>query len=490
LAMQVASKTTVLGDFKNQIFKYNGIESKFYKHKGNYFVRTDGADGRLKEFRITHTFGVTPLQQYLITFPDGRLQALNIAWDSRPKEAGGQKWFHLYPDEKVSHDDVLHWTGTAHNWNLRCAECHSTNFQKNYSLAKNHYESTWSEVNVSCEACHGPAKAHIKWANSGASKKSKDKGLSADLKASGTWQMKAGTTIAQHQGKGQNRQQIESCGRCHSRRSVIGEYAHGKRLLDTHIPRLLNEDLYHIDGQILDEVYVYGSFLQSKMFSAGVTCTDCHDAHSLKLKISGNALCSQCHQAKKYDQPKHHFHKVESAGAQCVSCHMPTQTYMVVDPRRDHSIRIPRPDLSEKLKAPNACNQCHKEKSTQWAAEAVKRWYGKKPAETHYGEHLSTAREGKAYAPISLAKLANDKSRSEIIRATALERLQGFISPMSVETAQSYLNSDLPLMRIAALRVLQILPLAQRYQMGGSLLSDPLLAVRIEAARIIAGTSV
>jgi len=487
LAMQLADQTSVLGDFNSRTFEYNGIVSNFYKRDNKYFVLTDGEDGKLKEFKIAYTFGVTPLQQYLIKFPDGRLQVLSIAWDSRSEKEGGQRWFHLYPEEKIDYKDVLHWTGVAHNWNLRCAECHSTNYLKNFSVAQNSYKSTWSEVNVACEACHGPGNKHVAWAESGADSKVSDRGLGVDLKPRGNWEIKVGDSVARHKGDSQNRQQIETCGRCHSRRSVIGEYVHGKQLLDTHIPRLLSQDLYHVDGQIQDEVYVYGSFLQSKMFAAGVTCTNCHEPHSLNLKAKGNGLCTQCHQAEKYDQAKHHFHKAASTGAQCVSCHMPTKTYMVVDPRRDHSIRVPRPDLSEKLGSPNACNQCHTEKSSEWATQAVIRWYGKKPTQTHYGEQLAVARDGLEYAPDSLSSLANDQSRTEIVRASALERLQGFPSRTSIETAQQYIKHDLPLMRIAALRVLQMLPIQQRYQLGSSLLNDPVLAVRIEAARILVG---
>jgi cytochrome c553 len=78
-------------------------------------------------------FGVYPLQQYLLPLDDGRLQALSIAWDSRPAEEGGQRWYHLYPDEAIAHDDPLHWTGPYQNWNTRCAECHSTDLHKNYT---------------------------------------------------------------------------------------------------------------------------------------------------------------------------------------------------------------------------------------------------------------------------------------------------------------------------------------------------------------------
>ena len=167
------------------------------------------------------------------------------------------------------------------------------------------------------------------------------------------------------------------------------------RLLDTHLPALLTEDLYFADGQIQDEVYEYGSFLQSRMYAAGVTCSDCHDPHSLKLRAEGSKVCAQCHLPAKFASVEHHHHRPGTAGADCVACHMPERTYMVVDPRRDHSMRIPRPDLSEKLDTPNACNGCHADKSTRWAASAFARWY--KPAastQQRYAEALHARREG------------------------------------------------------------------------------------------------
>jgi len=383
LAMQVANEETVRGDFNNTTFTYFGVTSKFSRRNGKFFVRTDGQDGKLHEYEITYTFGFTPLQQYLIQFPGGRYQALSIAWDTRPASEGGQRWFHLYPDEKIPHDDILHWTGLNQNWNFMCAECHSTNLQKNYDLAKDRYKTTWSEINVSCEACHGPGSRHVEWAQA-ASRSDKSqyegrKGLVVRLKDpnSGTWNfdMEAGT--AQRSTPLQSNVLIETCARCHSRRSVVhDDYVYGRPLMDTHRPALLTEALYHADGQILEEVYVYGSFLQSKMLHAGVTCSDCHDPHSLKVHAADNALCTGCHLSTKYDTSSHHFHKPDSPGTSCVECHMPAKAYMVVDPRRDHSMRVPRPDLSVKLGTPNACNRCHTDRSTQWAADAVEKWYG------------------------------------------------------------------------------------------------------------------
>ena len=151
-AMAKASDRTVLGRFEQTTFTYAGITSTFHKRDGRFYVRTDGGDGKLTDFEVGYTFGLYPLQQYLIPMPGGRLQALSIAWDARPKAAGGQRWFHLYPNQPMPHTDPLHWTRHNQNWNYMCADCHSTNLRANYDLQSDCYATTWSEINVSCEA--------------------------------------------------------------------------------------------------------------------------------------------------------------------------------------------------------------------------------------------------------------------------------------------------------------------------------------------------
>ena len=494
LAMQVANEETVLGNFHNTTFTYFGVTSKFSRRNGKFFVRTDGPDGTLHEYQIEYTFGVTPLQQYLIEFPGGRYQALGIAWDTRPKTEGGQRWFHLYPDEKITHDDILHWTGLNQNWNYMCAECHSTNLQKNYDLAKDRYKTTWSEINVSCEACHGPGSRHVDWAQAASpgdkSQYEGRKGLVVQLKDpnKGTWDFDTETATVKRSTPLQSHIQIETCARCHSRRSVVhDDYVYGRPLMDTHRPALLTEALYHADGQILDEVYVYGSFLQSKMFHAGVTCSDCHDPHSLKVHAADNALCTSCHLPTKYDTPSHHFHGPDSPGASCVECHMPAKTYMVVDPRPDHSMRVPRPDLSVKLGTPNACNRCHTDRSTQWAADAVEKWYGsQRSTDVHFGEALHAGRSGLPGAEDALVKLAGDDTKPNVARASALSLLRRYPSPASVRAIQRGLEDDDPLVRLSALRGLELLEPKDRLRPAYPLLNDPIRAVRIEAARVMA----
>ena len=287
--MQPPTPQTVLGDFDDARFQYNGVETRFLRRDGEYRVITDGPDGELREYPVRWVFGVYPLQQLLLPLAGGRLQALSIAWDARPAAEGGQRWYHLYPDEAVDHRDPLHWTGPYQNWNTRCAECHSTDVDKGYDPVARSFDTRFAEEDVACEACHGPGEAHVTRARDGLPVSGADSGLFG-LRDRGDWSFAEGSAIAVRSGTPAGATQIDTCGRCHVRRGTLGAYRHGQPLSDTHRLALLGEPLYHHDGQILDEVYVYGSFLQSRMHLAGVVCSDCHDIHS-SVHIS-NALTS------------------------------------------------------------------------------------------------------------------------------------------------------------------------------------------------------
>jgi len=491
LAMQHASIKTVLGDFDNKKFQYNNIVSTFFKKGEKFFVNTDGPKGTLQDFQIKYTFGVAPLQQYLIELPGGRLQALGIAWDTRTKEQGGQRWYHLYPDENVTYQDRLHWTRADQNWNYMCADCHSTHLQKNYKVENNTYETSWSEINVACEACHGPASDHVNWANKGTGweQSEQTKGLSVSLneRSGVNWKINSKSGSAKRSKLKDTNKEIEICARCHSRRSKItNNYTHNKPLLDNYQPALLTDFLYYPDGQIKEEVYVYGSFVQSKMFHNGVTCSDCHEPHSLALRAEANGVCLQCHSAEKFNTKSHHFHNENSSGSSCAECHMPQSIYMGVDGRHDHSIRIPRPDLSLKLNTPNACNQCHKDKAPIWANQKMQNWYGKDWAPGwHFGETLYEARNQLPGAGQDLAAVAASIKLPSIARATAAEMLRDFPSRISFVVTQKLLKDEDDLVRLAALRTLDNLEAQYRLQSGFHLLSDTVLAIRIEAARIM-----
>jgi predicted CXXCH cytochrome family protein len=464
-AMAPASDASVLGDFGGVEFEHGGVTSRFSRRDGTFVVRTDGSDGRLADFDVAYAFGVHPLQQYLIAQPGGRLQALTIAWDTERR-----RWFHLYPGEKTPPGDVLHWTGRYQTWNGMCASCHSTNLRKNYDVRADRYRTTWSEINVSCQSCHGPGTLHV---SSGGARV----GLA-------------------HLG----RSEVDACAACHARRSELtAAPVPGEPLYDHYLPALLTPDLYHADGQQLGEVYEYGSFRQSRMYQAGVRCTDCHDPHRLSLAAEGNALCVRCHQeapdrarfpglrAKSYESPAHHFHSGDSAGALCVSCHMPARTYMVVDPRHDHSIRVPRPDLTVRIGTPNACSGCHADRTAEWAAATVARWYGRARAhEPHYGEALAAGRAGRPDAEEKLVRLVGNAAAPAIVRATAVDLLQRY-GPGSVPASVAATRDDDPAVRAAAVRSLHRVAPEERIPLITPLLGDHARAVRIEAARVLSG---
>jgi tetratricopeptide (TPR) repeat protein len=472
--MAEATEETVLGDFADATFVHRGITSLFFRRDGGFFVRTEGPDGEMGDFEIAYTFGHDPLQQYLVPFPGGRLQALSIAWDSVRGE-----WFHLYPDRDIPPDDWLHWTRNAQNWNGMCAECHSTNLVKGYDFASRSFSTTWSEIDVSCEACHGPGSAHVAWAELPPMARPVGDGDGLVVQTSGIT----------------SREQVELCAPCHSRRSELGDFSHSSHeLLDRLVPALLDEGLYHPDGQILDEVYVYGSFLQSKMYANDVRCSDCHDVHSLELRAEGNELCGQCHRLDTYDSPDHHFHKKvvdgkPSAGARCVSCHMPERPFMVVDWRADHSFRVPRPDLTRSIGVPNACGQtgCHADKSLDWQIAEHEAWYGR-ARKPHYGTVIAGGRAGSPEAREPLIRLAGDPLYPAIVRATAISLLGGYDPDAEVGALFDLALADPePIIRRAAVEGLPGMTAEQLVEKLAPLLFDPVRGVRTLAASRLAG---
>jgi Flp pilus assembly protein TadD len=492
LAMQLADPTSVLGDFDDAKFRHAGVTSTFSRHDGKHFVRTDGPDGKLADFEIAYTFGVTPLQQYLIGLPGGRLQALGIAWDARSRSKGGQRWFHLYPNETLRAGDPLHWTGIQQNWNSMCAECHSTNLRKNFDAKVDRFTTAFSEIDVSCEACHGPASNHLAWARRDGdwSRFERDRGLAValDERKNVHWTIDASSGNAQRSRARASYREVDVCGRCHARASRISdEYAHAKPLLDTHRVALLEEGLYWSDGQMRDEVYVYGSFLQSRMFAKGVTCADCHEPHSLALREPGDGVCAQCHLADRYASPAHHFHSASSAGASCIACHMPTVTTMQIDPRHDHSLRIPRPDLSIRLGTPNACNACHTQRSPEWASvEILQRYPEPKPGFQDFAEAFHAGARGEPGAQERLLALAKSHGQPPIVRASALRRLAPRLEPAAIGALASALGDPEPLVRSAAVEAAADLEPSSRVRLLIPMLGDPVGTVRVAAARALA----
>lgn len=490
-AMQEPTSTSILGHFDGSMFTQGGVTSTFSRRGSAWVANTVGPGGVRRDFDIRYTFGVYPLQQYLIALPRGRLQPLSIAWDARPQSEGGQRWFSL-DTTNVGPDDEMHWSGRGPNWNYMCADCHSTDVRKNYLAASDSFHTSFSEVNVACESCHGPGSAHATWG-------ARPQWLRAilwrdsQLQARPTerrgvhWSIDSTTGTARRSVLRTTDREIEVCAQCHSRRSHIADgYTAGARLYDFYDPFPLVAPFYRADGQQADEVYNYGSFLQSRMYAAGVTCSDCHEPHTQKLRLPGNRMCGQCHRSAKYDTTAHHAHTPGSAGAQCAACHMPTTTYMEIDPRHDHSLRIPRPDRTLTLGTPNACNGCHQDKTSQWAADQVQRWSGKTPdGYQRFAEAFAAADAGRP-ATDSLRAIVQDPTEPAVARAGALARLASDPVPATEAVLARAARDASPMVRRWALEPLKAVQPSTRIAIAGPLLSDSLRAVRIAAASALA----
>lgn len=484
LAWTSPSAETVVADFDGTSFAYDGMTARFrIDGDGSYHVTVTETDGVTTDYPVHSVVGIEPLQQYLFETEPGRLQSFDVVWDTITKS-----WFHLYPTEDLPPDDGLHWTGPYKNWNARCAECHATGYEKNYSRPTRSYASTQAEIGVGCEACHGPGEAHLAWVEGAP--------IPPSL-----------TTLDQYgfsQSFATTEATIQQCATCHSRREAHDDASPlpGTPYHDAYSLALLRPGLYHADGQILDEVYVYGSFLQSKMYQMGVGCLDCHDAHSGRLVADGNAVCAQCHspagnagfpslRLAEYDTPEHHFHEPGTAGAQCVACHAPEQVYMGNDWRADHSFRVPRPDVALQIGAPDACSTCHADRGPAWAAaEIAARFPDSAQRGAHYGLTLARGRQNPAGAAGDLAALAEDTAQSSLVRATAVWLLEASQDPAMAERLVGLTGDADPLVRAAAIDLQAIAPPQQRVLavIGG--LDDPVRSVRIAAARAMLGAPV
>ena len=468
MSMLPPNDSTVKGDFNNITFTADGVTSRFFKKGNKFFINTEGDDGKNHDFEVKYIFGFTPLQQYLIEFPGGRMQVPRLSWDVNKK-----KWFNQYAGQKIPSHDWLHWTGNAQNWNTMCATCHSTNLQKNYDVTTDTYKTTYSVINVSCESCHGAGKQHVDFMN-------------GDYKSG----KKVAGSFLKLDNRSSQTEQLNTCAPCHARISELnGSHIESKEIMDNYIPQIPDTEFYHADGQVDDEDYIYSSFLQSKMFAKGVKCSDCHNPHSTKLKRIGNQTCTQCHLINKYDVPSHTFHPEGTKSAECISCHMPGKLYMGNDLRHDHSFRVPRPDLSVKYGTPNACSNCHKDKSEKVLADAVIKWYGPK-RKYHFSDDLVPGSRLDANSEKHLTNLIDNKFVPKIIKATATFYLGSIPTPTSLNTLLGRLGSKEAQIRYRALRSLASFPADSWSDAVGPFLSDKVRAVRIAAADLYIGIPV
>ena len=480
-AMAHIASASNLGDFNDQALTFDGGKARFYTENDAYYVEMPDLKGIQKRYEVLYTFGYYPLQQYMFDIGNGKIQLFPFAWDSRPEAQGGQRWFHLYPEQQPT--DEFHWSQMGQNWNQNCADCHSTNFKKGFDLTSKSYQSEYDVINVSCSACHGDTSGHLEWVKS-PDKDILHKGFSAYIGAKTPVFVNDEASNLSPASDLQDSKQIQTCATCHSRRAHNQDRTSSDNFWQDYTPSLITSGLYHADGQIYDEVYVWGSFLQSKMYQQGVTCTNCHNPHSGELKLPGNQTCTQCHAATTYDVVSHHHHGKSRAGSQCVDCHMPQTTYMQVDPRRDHSFSIPNPDISIATGSPNACLSCHNEQSNYWVIQHLTGWFPDSIIRNR--PHFAKAFIGDRQARPSLDEIARQAQWTDLVRASAMAKMptQG-IQPES-ELIRSHVASNNPLLQLGAIDSVEPLAPIERWELLKSLLNSENRSVRIAAARTLA----
>lgn len=478
-AMTVANKETVLADFNHVKVEHYGQEAFFFIKNKQYQV-TISYDGETNTYPIKYTFGYFPLQQYLVETATGKLQVLPFAWDSRAKKNGGQRWYHNYSQEEIRPQDRLHWRQPLQNWNGMCADCHSDGLVRNYDAENNAFDTQFDSINVGCLSCHGDMTAH---ANSYTKRNVADDVMSIKH-PTGQWLRRMGDKTAHWQGDKRDNAFMDNCFSCHSLRSPLTDgFKANNHFLDQFIPQLPSAPNYYADGQIKEEVYVYGSFLQSKMYGKGVNCLDCHDKHTMKLKIQGNGLCLQCHSGEEFNVKSHHQHEESSTGTECVNCHMPSNRYMGVDDRRDHSFKIPRPEQSNQFDTPNACTQCHDDKSNEWASKNLLKWYGKAKPILSSKHFLMLLNNGQAINLEDHLTIISDEQLDIISRASALQMLSFTTQTVTIEILKPYLEHSDSLIRLSAASAAVFLPPSIRVLHLSPLLTDKYKAVRVAAAR-------
>jgi tetratricopeptide (TPR) repeat protein len=501
-AMDHANANTVLGDFSGVEAKRHSLSARFFQKGGDYFVSIQ-ENNKTAEYPVRYVFGHYPLQQYLVEEISGQLQVMPFAWDTRDKLQGGQRWYANY-QEDIATNDRLHWKQPTQNWNGMCADCHSTGLKRNFDTTSLTFNTHFDTVDITCASCHGAMNGHYSSNDSHVSNGT-DQTASyhsplqpSQQRALGQWLMKEGDKIARWRVEkdgelieaDRDNSFMDTCFGCHSLRSPLTDGINpDAAYLDQFTPSLLVPPLYFSDGQIREEVYVYGSFLQSRMYEAGVNCIDCHDAHSMKIKVEGNGLCLQCHSASNYDTEAHTHHPLNTPASQCVNCHMPSRTYMGVDSRRDHSFSIPTPHISEGTGAPNACLSCHAN-DNKWVSEQLNKWFGRASTLSRDEENYITLMHGRPLSKQTMLGLAYAKSLPTIKRATALSMLASRVDGLSDNDLRNFIRSKKPLLRLAAAQAGRALPVSERLKSYVTLLNDRYKSIRVTAVNNLVGLGI
>ena len=498
----VQSYTGSAHDRATEVAKGEAVEAPFWgekllgKNLQATFTRENGAPliSSGKNYPVKWTIGASPLQQYLVEGDGGRFQAFSGAFDTRNKGDGGQVWYFL-DDGDAPEGSPRNFGGKAFVWNSQCARCHSTAAEKNYDLEKDTYDTKFRELDVSCEACHGPASRHVALAEQ--NKKSEkwpphienagfDRALAAYTLR--RWVRGPDEEVAKLSGDGEappeTTEELQSCAPCHSTSTDLGPDASTQAPMtfsDRFALQLMDEKHFFPDGQAKANVYSYNSFVQTKKQHAGVICSDCHDPHAGTLRSPPSDLCVSCHAPELYRTKSHTLHE-EQQEVTCVDCHLPEKEFLGLDKRRDHSFPTPRPFLTLSMGLPNACGTCHSHRP-KWTAAIVEEKLAEDTSPIVIAA-FHAAEKGLEDAPRRLEEVLRNQGSPEIVRASALKRWAelGRSTPELTQAILSATKDESVLVRRVAAEVVPTLPEESRIAALSPLWEDKVRSVRIAAA--------
>jgi predicted CXXCH cytochrome family protein len=423
-----ASPEGVRGDFAVKEVSLRGESYRFEAKDGKYFITESRLLGKRTRHRILYTLGNRRIQHYLTKLEDGRIVVLPPSWDVLRKE-----WFHNM--EIVGPEPE---TGVAVQvWNLNCFGCHVSQEEKNFDLATRSYDTDWVDFGTSCERCHGPGAEHVA------------------LYTSSRSPTDAGDSAIVVQTRLDPERSTATCGQCHSLRDAISlDFVAGGDYYDFFFPQLeyaLPQDhdpAWYVDGSTRRfSNDTLGLWLSRCYLEGGVTCVDCHtDPHDTEIEKNSairpesKAICTRCHEAVAKDVPAHTRHPAASAGSSCVECHMPRSVVSIKAKIRDHGISLPAPENTERHGIPNACNNCHEDRTPAWAAETIDSWFPGSRARRQKlldrADVFSRAKAGNDPEVVErLVALAANESEPPLIRANAVGYLGSFPADPRVQPA-------------------------------------------------------
>ncbi|MYC13294.1 MAG: ammonia-forming cytochrome c nitrite reductase subunit c552 [Gemmatimonadetes bacterium] len=435
VAMTVPSDSTIVGDFGNVSHVYGGVRSRMFRRGGAYYMQTEGEDGRAGTYRVDYAIGKRQHQAYLTAFPNGRWQVLPLYHDGATNDwVDAQEGGVVAQSRPLAGEDYYYWTNAGRTWNFHCFDCHASRVQKHYDVPTQTYRTTVGSLSIDCEACHGPSGKHDETRG----------------------QVDAPLHLLLLRSLDKERS-VEVCAQCHAAKEIVATgYLPGENFYD-YFSLVLPDDeaIFYPDGQPRVYLYPAALHLMSACYIQGeLTCTTCHDAHGTARDVdlladrSGVELCETCHGDVAADPVAHGHHRAGSVGNQCVQCHMPYH-YVTGENLTDHRIASPAPENTVVNGVPNACNQCHEDKSAQWASAWAKQWYGdyqdKIVART---TAIANGQKGGGVAP--LMKLVNDGRESAVWRATAASLLGGVEDARAVPALVEAMGDSHAMVRMKA----------------------------------------